>query len=484
MNIQRKYSLPNCTLLLEGLSDATKAVHYQEMRPELSILVNAECHISGYQQPVSGGRDFFESLVRAVNAYAQEFFSKIPNPNFSDRESELVEIQAVDNNCHRLIVRSENRTNNSDIAGVAMDLNTVQLFDLVEAVDQFFADTQTLPELILQIQSAPRRYGAGSEGIAQQVVPMTVGATGLAAAAVAFALLPAPQLRPPQPAATQPEKAETPAATATPSPTATEDTSSQAIPTPTATTVANNPTPTPTANPAVNTNDLEKLLATVPEITDPSKLRDLNRQVYNQINPAWTERGGLSEDVVYRVGVASDGAVIGFKPTNKTANEVVDKTPLPNLLFNPANRQTTGQEPIAQYKVVFRRNGVLEVSPWNGYSGTPKVLGEKITDSNQVKQLRQKLSDQIRSRWSGVPQFKSDLKYRVAVNKDGAIADYESLNSGAYDHYREIPLPAMFSELHQGNNVAPPDTKQPLAHYQVTFKPSGQLEIEDWKGYR
>ncbi|MBC1270545.1 DUF4335 domain-containing protein, partial [Trichormus variabilis FSR] len=51
MNIQRKYSLPNCTLLLEGLSDASRAAHLQELRPELSILVNVECYISGYKQP-------------------------------------------------------------------------------------------------------------------------------------------------------------------------------------------------------------------------------------------------------------------------------------------------------------------------------------------------------------------------------------------------------------------------------------------------
>jgi hypothetical protein len=90
MNIQRKYSLPNCTLLLEGLSDITQTANFQELRPQLSILVNAECYISSYTQPIVGGREFFESLVRAVSAYAQEVLSNIPNPQVQNHNSELV----------------------------------------------------------------------------------------------------------------------------------------------------------------------------------------------------------------------------------------------------------------------------------------------------------------------------------------------------------------------------------------------------------
>lgn len=144
MNIQRKYSLPNCTLLLEGLSDVTRAAHFQEMRPELSILVNAECYLSGYNQPLTGGREFFESLVRAVSGYAQEFLSSVPNPQAHNQESELVEFQKIDSNRHRLIIHSEgspegfDHSNNSKRPPIEIDLNTVQLFDLVEAVDQFF----------------------------------------------------------------------------------------------------------------------------------------------------------------------------------------------------------------------------------------------------------------------------------------------------------------------------------------------------------
>ncbi len=485
MNIQRKYSLPNCTLLLEGLSDASRAAHYQEMRPELSILVNAECYLAGYQ-PLEGGREFFESLVRAVSGYAQEFLSNVPNPLAHNSESELVQFQKIHTNRHRLIVQSdaqksvESQTNNG--TPIQLDLTTVQLFDLVEAVDQFFADSQTLPELSLELQPVGKGSGFASQALLKQAVPAGVGVSSLAVAAIAFGLIPAPQGRQPEPQLQDQTNSKTqgvaPSAANTTNPT------SGSAPTPSTAPIADAiPTPaaTPTTSPAVT--DLEALLKTVPQITDASQLRALNRQVYNQINPAWATRSGLNEDVVYRVGVAADGAIIGYKAVNKQANQAVDTTPLPKLLYNPAKRGGINNEPIAQFRVVFTQQGVLQVSPWLGYTNTPQVIGAKITDSNAVKDLNKKLYDTIRQNWGGTPTYSQNLKYRVAVNKDGMIADYEPLNQVAFDYFRETPLPKMFQAVY-GSNVAAPNNKDPLAHYQVVFKPNGELEVIPWQGYR
>ncbi|MFN6517790.1 MAG: DUF4335 domain-containing protein [Nostoc sp. CreGUA01] len=483
MNIQRKYSLPNCTLLLEGLSDVTRAAQFQELRPELSILVNAECYLSGYKQPLTGGREFFESLVRAVSGYAQEFLSNVPNPQAHNHESELVEFQKIDSNRHRLIVHSEGAPegfesgpSHSKRAPLEIDLSTVQLFDLVEAVDQFFADTQTLPELSLELQPVTRRYGGASQALIKQAVPAAVGVSSLAVAAIAFNLIPPPQMRPLQP---QPDEQTTSTTkNLTPSP------SIEPTPTSAATPItAASPTPTPTTSPNPEVKDLEALLNTVSEITDPSQLRALNRQVYNQIHPAWTNRSRLQQDLIYRLGVAADGAIVGYKAVNQEANQGVGQTPLPNLLYNPANRAPISSEPIAQFRVVFTTGGVLQVSPWRGYARTPEVVGTKITDSKTVKGLNQKLYNTVRQAWSGTPTFKEGLKYRVAVNKDGVIADYEPLNQVAFDYFRETPLPQMFNAIY-GSNVAPPNNKEPLAHYQVIFQPSGKLEITPWQGYQ
>jgi Domain of unknown function (DUF4335) len=483
MNIQRKYSLPNCTLLLEGLSDITRAANFQELRPELSILVNAECYLSGYNQPLVGGREFFESLVRAVSAYAQEFLSNVTNPQAHNQESELVEFQKIDSNQHRLIVHSESspenfesKLNSPQRPPIQIDLSTVQLFDLVEAVDQFFADTQTLPELSLELQPVTRRYGGASSAFVKQAIPAAVGVSSLAVAAIAFNLIPPPQVRPPEPKPDE-QTSSIPSVTPSASP-VTTPIAAAAIPTPSPIAAT---TPASTTNPAVT--DLEALLNTVSEITDASQLRALNRQVYNQIHPAWTNRLGLKQELIYRVGVAADGAIVGYKALNKEANQGVQQTPLPNLLYNPANRAPISNEPIAQFRVVFTRQGVLEVSPWRGYFSTPEVVGEKITDSKTVKGLNQKLYKTVRQSWSGKPTFTRDLKYRVAVNKDGVIADYEPLNQVAFDFFRETPLPKMFQAIY-GSNVAAPNNKEPLAHFQVLFKPSGTLEVIPWQGYQ
>ncbi|MBP5972105.1 DUF4335 domain-containing protein [Brasilonema sp. CT11] len=497
MNIQRKYSLPNCTLLLEGLSDASRAAHFQELRPELSILVNAECYISGYTRPLSGGREFFESLLRGVSAYAQEFLSSVPHAEAHNTESELVQFQKIGNNQHRLIVHSdaaadgiESYSNNGN-QRIQVDLNTVQFFDLVEAIDQFFADSQTLPELTLQLQPVARRHGGINQAVIKQAVPASVGVTSLAAAAVAFTMIPAPQVRSPQ-ANTQQNINQTtnvnsPAtASVTPTPTANEQVAANPTFTPTtasSSVVLNSTAATPTPGALPVAKDLEVLLNTSGEITDASQLRVLNRELYNKINPSWDKRSGLGQDLVYRVGVGADGAIVGYKAVNKQANDAVQKTPLASLLSNPANPTSAKNEAIAQYRVVFTTTGVLQVSPWRGYTKTPDVVGTKITDPNAVKDLNQKLYNTIRQNWKTSSTFAKDLRYRVAVNKDGVIADYEPLNQPAVDSFRATPLPKMFKDVY-GSNLAPPNKKEPLAHYQVLFKPDGSLEVLPWRGYR
>lgn len=481
MNIQRKYSLPNCTLLLEGLSDASKTTQFQEMRPELSILVNAECTLSGYTQSIAGGREFFESLVRAVSAYAQEFLSNISNPQAHNPESELVQLEKINANRHKLSVRSDmsqgDLNNGAAKQKIEVDLNSVQLFDLVEAVDQFFADTQTLPELTLELQPVARGHSAVSGALLEQAVPAGVGLGSLAAAAVAFSLIPAPEIR--EPAAAQ-KKVEETTQNANPEVQPATSSNNQVQPTPAANNtqnVAANATQSPDSPSAIR--DLEKLIGSAPAIENASRLRKLNSQVYAQLNQAWQNRQGLQSDVVYRIGAAGDGAIVGYKAENQTANAAIEQTPLPKVLYNPASSSAIANEPIAQFKVVFRRTGVLEVSPWLGYVNKSDNLGTKITDQSALSNLNQKLSASLKQNANSDTTYEESLKYRVAVKQNGSIADYEPLNKEAFENFRQTPIPNLFS----GDNTNNTD-REPLAQFQVEFQPGGKVEVTPWQGYR
>lgn len=483
MTIRRQYSLPNCTLLLEGLSDGTPG-NPMDARPLMTILVNAECHFTGQQQRLSGGRDFFESLVHSVSRYAQEFLSQIHHPKLPGDKPSLVQLHKLkDKNLHRLMVlpvaaavpvgggnmfpNAQSRFQPQQDA-VEMDLTTVQLFDLVEAIDQFLADRQTLPDLGVTLQPLPKRYRKADQPLAKRAAPAAVGLTGLTVAAIAFLLVPVPQLRQPKPAQSQANATKT----ASPSP---------SVP-PTAT-----PTPSVTTSPSASpsASDVEKALTSA-EITDPTQLKSLQRKLYSKLDDSWKERRQITENLEYRVAVGQDGAIIGYKSVNEAAGgDASRKTPLPDLLYKPTTGSIASSEPLAQYRVVFNNRGVLQISPWRGFTEKPS-LGPEITDGDKIGKLNTQLYEQIRKEWTNKPIYQKDLIYRVAVTEDGVIADYEPNNQPASDYVKETPLERLIKPdaAKQDPTKAEALPEKPLAQYKVVFRQDGALEVSPLQGAR
>jgi hypothetical protein len=192
MNIRRQYSLPNCTLVLEGLSDMNNPLDNN-----LSIVVNVECYFATINQKLEGGRAFLESLVKAVNAYAQECLSGVHHPREAVEEGDRVELTALDNGfSHRLTWYSSAEPKTEP---VSLDLTTVEFFDLVEAVDQFIADGQALPDFSVKLQPVSRRYRQPDEPLVQRAIPATLGLVGIAIATLMVYFLPIPEVKKPEP---------------------------------------------------------------------------------------------------------------------------------------------------------------------------------------------------------------------------------------------------------------------------------------------
>ena len=480
MSIRRLYSLPNCTLVLEGWSDATASADPSRVRPLLSMLVNAECHLTGIEKPLTGGREFFEALVTAVNYYAQELLSGVHLPDRQQKTSAAVHLQKVGDNKHRLIVQSSLVEGDSVPDGspaIAIDLTTVQLFDLVEAADQFFADTQTLPDLSIPLKPVSKRYVKSNVPAVERATPALLGVSGLALAAIALFFVPVPEIeRPTEPAResnsseSTSDPADAPTSNPTPAITPTPETSLPDEP-------AVETTPAP-----VSLEDLEETIDLAPEITDSTQLSRLNRVLYEQINRVWNNRETVEEELVYRVSVGTDGAILGYKPFNEAASDRANEdTPVHELLYIPTSNQFPS-ESIAQFKVVFTSQGVLQVSPWLGYAEEPG-LGPEITDPELLEDLSQTLNDRLSNNWTVEPNFEQELIYRVGVREDGAIAEYVPVNTAAVNYVNEIPLPSLI-ELPVRTVEARPAAgiiDRPLAQFQVVFTPDQQLQISPWE---
>ncbi len=319
--IQRQYSLPNCTLSLEGFSDRPKT-SATESRPLITMLMNAECRLAGQADVLKGGRDFLESLVRATSLYAQVVLSGVQASQLLSREQ--VQLQKVGLNRHQLLFKNPEAPTGE--ASQAFTLSSVQLFDLIEAIDQLLSDPQTLPDLSRTLAPISRQHIQSKRPIADQVVPAAVGMASLAVAAIALSMLPTPEIQRP------------------------DDKLANSA----------NPTASKTPNPA------KPAL-----ISDAGQLEPLQKKLFKTIDENW-KVGVPSEPVVYRLTVDGDARVMGYVPQSDLAREELDKTPLVDILKLAKTGGSLSPAAIAAFEVTFNPNGRIDLRPWQK-SVTPVV---------------------------------------------------------------------------------------------------------------
>ncbi|WP_414588800.1 hypothetical protein [Scytonema sp. PCC 10023] len=104
-------------------------------------------------------------------------------------------------------------------------------------------------------------------------------------------------------------------------------------------------------------SELAAVLTKHPESTDSTLFYPLTQKVYNQLNQAWQQRGRAEENLGYQL-VNSDGA------------QFTQQTTKNDLLYKLVKRRPATREEIVHFKVVFTKQGILQVSPWRGYNTT------------------------------------------------------------------------------------------------------------------
>ena len=399
MTIRRQYQLPNCSLILDGLSINPTPGNEEVM----SLLVNAECRISGLSRPLNGGYGFFTALVRAVSQYGQEVLSGYAHPQVKEGEPLLVYINPGEGPYHHLVVQPEiaDLGDSGDGRAIDIKLSSVQLFDLTEAIDQFFSDTQTLPELEPALLPLERRFVRTEEPLSNRALPAVLGIGGLVAATMAIGLLSIPEIRDP---ALDTRREEQAADVATVNGTgregagATPDENSDQTPdetledsseisavetvqetgepetgepetsdeTPSEPESVAEVAPTPETEPAAEATAVAEptTFDNTPPVAAQSsaEVSALNNRLRNTLIEN-RQQPRLGAAISYRVRVANDGTILGYQPADSLSGASVDETPLPALVESGLEDTQS-----VDYRVVFTERGVVEVSPWWGWN--------------------------------------------------------------------------------------------------------------------
>lgn len=323
MTIRRQYSLPNCSLILEGWAGETNFNEGGNGRPLMSIIINAECRFTAQEHQSSvlkGDRDFLDSLIRVVNNYAQSVLSGLTPQATQDWVGEAVNIKPLpEKNRHQLKVTRTEEGRPEEI--IKLDLTTVELFDLVEAIDQLLNDGSTLPDLTFSVQPNSRKIRAQNEPFVKKARPALTGVASLAFAAATLLLVPVPEMREPEP-------------------------------------TSNEETVTNENNTGVPSG-IKETLANVPRITTPEELTSLSEQVKTTLDENWEDRGLVEEALTYQVWVTPDGDIIGYQLLSGRSRNLTETPALPKVLSLP--EEIIQPVRVAELQVTFNPNGVITV---------------------------------------------------------------------------------------------------------------------------
>lgn len=499
MTIQRQYVLPNCSLVLEGLSADASNV--------LSILASAEFKIVGIEQPLTGGGDFFRSVASAVSAYHQRLLSGLDHPEHMPNQASPVGVEPGEGQYHRLTIKPELLSESAEPPiSQPIALSTVQLFDMAEAIDQFCADTQTLPDFSIPLAPLARRYVRPEEPLAQRAIPPLLGFGTLAVAALGLFFLPVPELADPENLEQQ-------------NTAALEDSSGNG---------SADDVPAAETQPADNVANPETAAPpdqTSSPITDSAQLTELQQQVQQQISAALPSDSAFDQPLRYQVSVAENGDILGYNPLDEASLDNLDNTPLPALTYIPV--EGTSVEPVAQFEVTLTADGTVDVvseiatpetitpevvppestdaedstnedtsedttssDPTAPSSSSPSAdssakstdsspakslssIDRPIQDSDRIYELNQELRrfiiDNRVANWSG-----PEVRYRVRVDEDGNVTGYEADNPAAEQYAADFKIPDL---------VQTTTTEQPQLDFLVVIGDNNVVEVNPWDGW-
>ncbi|HAT14430.1 MAG TPA: hypothetical protein DCS91_13450, partial [Microcoleaceae bacterium UBA11344] len=126
------------------------------------------------------------------------------------------------------------------------------------------------------------------------------------------------------------------------------------------------PTPAADASPSVTPTPVAEGLQSsgvAVAITDPAEIELLKGKLSEQIQGVLKSKASVEGELVYRVSVGKDGAIVGYKSQNSQTVDRIGDILFSELLYKPVGTRPPA-EPLADFRVVFAPGGTVQVSPW------------------------------------------------------------------------------------------------------------------------
>ncbi len=190
-SIDRQYFSPNCILSLQGFTDDNGEDNSSQV---MSVLTLAKCQIMSTPPAIlQGGLTLLENLTQVVSSYTQSLLSGLNHPvDNTHVDSHYLELKKIDNKNRHLLVWQEEK-DNPEAQKLEIELSTIQLFDLQDAIDQFTQDNQTLPQIKDELTPLSRRYRMSEVSVVEQTTPAALGFVSVCLAGLLLFFIPHPQ---------------------------------------------------------------------------------------------------------------------------------------------------------------------------------------------------------------------------------------------------------------------------------------------------
>ena len=110
-------------------------------------------------------------------------------------------------------------------------------------------------------------------------------------------------------------------------------------------------------------SQVESNLSVAPNIVNYWRIQSLGRKLYKSLNRVWQTDLNCNEQLIYLIGVNSNGTIFDYKPMNQAAIDYIDQTPLPNLTHHS---DSTDSLYLAKFQVVFTPPATVKIYSCSG----------------------------------------------------------------------------------------------------------------------